>query len=385
MDRFTEWCRDVLYTPELIRAAGVLERSCDLHLSLLYTELGLPDRLGTAKSGAELAAELGFIASASVTLDQMLQRLAVRTGLVTLTPGKPRQFTATAERVDVAAARDELARLKAEMSSIGDRYSASLEFLEFGASKFVYALKDDPELMDRMLSGREKGLEELWDRATNFDPLQDMHGAMGAQAITSFFEGGTILEIGGGTGNGIRHLFPALEKAGKLPSLTKYLFSDISFLFVLGTKKIIRANWPDLACDYLYLDLNKPFADQKVPAGSVDLVYAVNAAHVAKDLGWSAAECLAALKPGGRVVFAERVRVSPAEMAPRELVLNLSIYHRSATETTDDRPFHCYLRPDNWTKVLTRAGFSKVEVWPDLAALQPHFPGQYAAVVVATK
>lgn len=386
MDTFTEWCRDVLYTPEVIRAAGVLERSCDLHLSLLYAELGMAERLAQPKTGGELAAELGFVESASVTLDQMLQRLAVRTDLVTIASGAaPRKFASTAQRVDVASAKRELDALKAEMGTIGERYLASLEFLEFGASRFVHALKDDPELMDRMLSGREKGLEELWDRATNFDPLQDLHGAMGAQAITSFFEGGTILEIGGGTGNGIRHLFPALEKAGKLPSLTKYLFSDISFLFVLGTKKIIRANWPNLACDYLYLDINKPFADQKVPAESVDLVYAVNAAHVAKDLVWSAQQCKDALKPGGRVVFAERVRLSPAEMAPRELVLNLSIYHRSSTERSEDRPFHCYLRPDNWRAILGRAGFSKVEVWPDHAALQSHFPGQYAAVVVATK
>jgi hypothetical protein len=92
-----------------------------------------------------------------------------------------------------------------------------------------------------------------------------------------------------------------------------------------------------------------------------------------------------AVPPGGRVVFAERVRLSPAEMAPRELVLNLSIYHRSSTERSADRPFHCYLRPDNWKAILSRAGFSKVEVWPDHAALQSHFPGQYAAVVVATK
>jgi len=385
IEAFTAWCKDTLYTPEIVRATAILERSCDLQLLLLFHRLGLTEVLGKPLDGAEIAKSLGFVDSASVTLDQMLQRLAVRTPVVRVDNGTPRKFVASGAKIDPVATQAELDTLAQGMAALGERYLASLEFLQFGAEKFVHALKDDPELMDRMLSGREKGLEELWDRATNFDPLQDLHGAMGAEAITSFFQGGTILEIGGGTGNGVRHLFPALEKAGKLSQLTKYLFSDISFLFVLGTKKIIRASWPNLACDYLYLDLNKPFVDQKVPLESVDLVYAVNAAHVAKDLLWSLEQCRASLKPGGKVVFAERVRTSQAEMAPRELVLNLSIYHRSASERSSYRPFHCYLRPENWREALEKAGFSKVEIWPDMAAIGEKFPGQYAAVVVATK
>lgn len=388
MDGFTEWCRDVLYSPEVIGAAAAVDRACDLHLSILYAELGLAERLAQPLDGRSLAAELGFVESAGVVLDQLLQRLAVRTGLVTITTPhatEPRRFASTAERVDVAAARGALAVLRTEQGGFGDRYLTSLDFLDYGASVFVRALRDDPELVDRVLSGREKGLEELWERSTNLDPLQDLHGAMGAQAAATLFEGGAILELGGATGSGVRHLLPALEAADKISRLSRYLFSGTTLLFVLGTKKIVRANWPQLDCAYLFLDLDKPFADQKIAPESIDLVYAVNTAHTAHRLLWSAQQCLAALKPGGRAVFSERVRLGAAEMASRELVVNLSLHHRALTEHHPYRPFHAYLRPADWQGLLSEAGFSQVEVWPDLAALQDHFPAQYAAVIVATK
>jgi hypothetical protein len=84
-------------------------------------------------------------------------------------------------------------------------------------------------------------------------------------------------------------------------------------------------------------------------------------------------------------VFAERVRLRGHEMAPRELTLNLSRYHRCAAERTAYRPMHCYLAPAHWHDVLGRAGFSRCDVLPDLDAVGAEFPEQYAAVVVGTR
>ena len=85
------------------------------------------------------------------------------------------------------------------------------------------------------------------------------------------------------------------------------------------------------------------------------------------------------------MLFAERVRLRPREMAPRELTLNLSVYHRTAAVRTDYRPMHCYLAPEGWHRVFELAGFTSVSIWPDLEALAPEFPDQYAAVVIAEK
>ena len=92
------------------------------------------------------------------------------------------------------------------------------------------------------------------------------------------------------------------------------------------------------------------------------------------------------LEPGGMMVLAERIRRDPRLMAPREIALNLSIYHRTAAKRNSDyRPMHCYLTPANWERVLELAGFSDFIVCPDLERLGEQFPQNYANVVMAEK
>ena len=73
-------------------------------------------------------------------------------------------------------------------------------------------------------------------------------------------------------------------------------------------------------------------------------------------------------------------------MAPRELTLNLSAYHRTAAiRNPVYRPMHAYLSPEHWLRALTLAGFRKSRVLPRVDALSDTFPSQYAAVVVGEK
>ncbi|MCZ6559760.1 MAG: class I SAM-dependent methyltransferase, partial [Gammaproteobacteria bacterium] len=266
----------------------------------------------------------------------------------------------------------------------GQDYLTTLEFLQFGDDKFEYALREDPEFLDRILSGREAEWEELWFRATNTDPLQNVHGIMGAVAIDKLFDSGDILEIGGGTGNGIRNLFSHLSDKNELDRVRQYIFTDISQKFIMSTRREIRADYPDVDTEWRFVDLNVPINQQKIGDGSIDLIYAVNAAHVAKDIIAFLRSCRKTLRPGGRVLFAERIRLTEKDMAPRELALNLSIYHRTAALRNDKhRPMHCYLSPKNWLNVLDQAGYGNAEIWPDLDALNDYFPDQYAAVITA--
>lgn len=378
---FTRWCRTEVFTPAIVEGTRLLERALDLYLLQLYSALDLHRQLAAPRSAASLATALGFHPSAGRALEALLLRLgnsAVvnvqhQAGIAVFCAGSRPAFDAAA-----------LARIHSAMAELGEEHLCSLEFLAFGAEHFVKALKDDPLFMDRVLTGAEREFAGLWDRATNLDPMQNVHGLMGARAVAMLFRGGTLLEIGGGTGNGIVNVLTALQSSGQLAALTSYIFTDISMPFVLGTRHKVRAAFPPLPCEWRHLDINKPFDRQKIPPHSADLIYGVNAAHIGRNTVSVLQRCRQTLKPGGLVVFAERVRQSGREMAPRELVLNLSQYHRTAAQLDCRyRPGHAYLSLQGWRRALQLAGFSAIEIWPDFAAFAGDFAELYAAVIVA--
>lgn len=379
---FDSWCRNRLYTAAIVRAAAVLEEYCDLQLEALYRQLDLASSLSEPRTAAEVAAARGYVPSADVTVHAMLHRLSVRRGVVEASGEHlDARFRHVRSPGDPAAG---LAELREQMAELGPQFPAGLDFLDFGVQCFERALRDEPDFMDKLLSGRDPTFGELWHAATNLDPLQDLHGVMGAEAIARRWSGGTVLEIGGGTGNGIRHVLRRLAEDDALDRLESYVFTDISTRFLMSTRKEISREHPLVDCEWKFLDINEPLRKAKIPTEGITLVYGVNAAHVAEDVVRFLRDCHDLLEPGGMVMFAERVRIDAYLMAPRELTLNLSVYHRSAAMHSETRPMHCYLSPQGWTAALEEAGFEPL-VLPDLDAMHDHFPQQYAAVVVGHK
>ncbi len=382
--RFTSWCRDELFTPEIREATKLINRYCDLQLAWMYRELRMSKHLAQPRKAADFPKLLGFVDSSSIALRNALSRLGERSGVVKVEGDDPLNATYT-HLQEPADPDPELREVRAKLADLGEDFTAATDFIDFGRASFIKSLKDDPDYMDKLLSGRMNDFAELWHRATNADPLQDLHGAMGARVIERLLDGGTILEVGGGTGNGARHLFNHLESNNALHKVGKYIFTDISMRFVLASKHEFEKKWPHVDWAWKFFNLNQGFEAQKFGPESVDMVYAVNAAHVAKDIVAFLKGCRATLKPGGYVVFAERIRMQQHEMAPREFTLNLSVYHRSAPTKASYRPMQCYLHPDNWRDVMRLAGFQECAVLPELDELQGEFPDQYASVIVARK
>ncbi|MEM7564008.1 MAG: class I SAM-dependent methyltransferase [Pseudomonadota bacterium] len=379
---FSVWCQENVFTPHIVEGTSLLQEALDFYLLSIYQKLDLSRLLASPVSTTELTEKLGYVDSAHLTLEALLDRLSSRYQFVQRDVKESKVFFSHIGPTPQPA-RD-IEDIRSEMARLGEDYLAPLEFLQFGFDVWNRALSDDPDYLDAMLSGRESENQELWFRATNTDPLQNVHGIMGAKAIDMLLPRGRILEIGGGTGNGIRNLFQHLDSKNELTRIEHYHFTDISAKFIMGTRHEIRENYPNVSTDWRFADLNKPLSEQKIPQNSFDLIYAVNAAHVAKDIVGFLKSCKATLKPGGRILFAERIRLTPRDMAPRELTLNLSVYHRTAAIRNHDyRPVHCYLSPENWLKVFELAGFKDGDIWPDIDALSESFPNQYAAIVTA--
>src|SRR5439155_19410367 len=136
-----------------------------------------------------------------------------------------------------------------------------------------------------------------------------------------------------------------------LGRLESYIFTDISLSFIMATRQKMKA-YPSLRMEWRLLDMNKAFAAQKYNPGCVDLIYGVNAAHCTRDVVGFLHQCHITLADGGRLVFAERVRMKAYEMPPRELALNLSLYHRTAAISNPGyRPAHCYLTLKGWLRL----------------------------------
>jgi hypothetical protein len=77
--------------------------------------------------------------------------------------------------------------------------------------------------------------------------------------------------------------FPTASKIKQcLSRLQSYVFTDISLSFIVGTKQELSKAYPAVKLQR-YLDTNKPCGEQKFSAESFDLIYGVNAAHVARD------------------------------------------------------------------------------------------------------
>ena len=121
---FTRWCDTHLYTPAIRQGTRIVDRACDLHLTDLYRQLGLGALLATPRTARELANRLVFEPSSHIALEAMLQRLAERTGVVSVDAGPPARFHARAEPPDGAA---ELAALRGAMAELGPGFEVALE------------------------------------------------------------------------------------------------------------------------------------------------------------------------------------------------------------------------------------------------------------------
>lgn len=381
-EHFDQWARETLFKPEHRIGTDILEQAVDIHLERLYLDLDLHRLLQQHDNAKALAQALEFSDSAWIALDAMLMRLAQRHEFLSASVGDDGiQYKAGTAPTDRTS---ELVDLRLRMQDMGTDYVAPMEFLEFGATHFIRSLRDDHTFMDRVLTGQESEFAETWHRATNTDPLQDVHGIMGGKAVELLFEQGSILEVGGGTGNGIRNNLRHLNEAGKLAALERYVFTDVSMQFIVNTRKEFKEQYPSTTCDWRLLNINKDFEAQRIEADSADIVYGVNAAHIAKHTVDFMIECKRVLRPGGLMIFAERVRRSEYDMAPREIVLNLSSYHRTAAiRHPEYRPAHAYLSSDHWMRACELAGFSEYQMWPSPDSVKEYFPDQYASVVIA--
>jgi SAM-dependent methyltransferase len=229
----------------------------------------------------------------------------------------------------------------------------------------------------------------LWlDYFSNANGLYAVNNRVGALALAEWLPPGpaTILELGGGLASGALAALEALAGAGRLGDLREYRFTELVPAFLRRGQAVLEARFPGagfLRC--AALDMNRPFAEQGVEAGSVSAVFAVNTLHVAHDLGATLADILRALAPGGCLVASECIRPFPHQPVYAEFVFNLMEAFRAPRLDPAWRPNGGFLTPEQWARGLERAGFVDVRFLPDVPRLRDRFPSFYVAALGATR
>ncbi|MFI7129707.1 class I SAM-dependent methyltransferase [Nonomuraea sp. NPDC050153] len=149
-----------------------------------------------------------------------------------------------------------------------------------------------------------------------------------------------VIELGGGSGLCTAAVLRALRGTA-----FEYLFTDISRLFTVAATE----RFGDLVTCGL-LDLNEDFT---VKPGSADVVLAGNVLHNATHVGRTLSRIRGLLEPGGRLVFTESTRESPAVLTSMQFLLSGP----------------AFLDEPAWHAALAAAGFE-----PRLSLPEPRSP-----------
>ena len=345
-------------------------------------ETGLERATREPGTAQEIAARTGLEApQALVPLDWTLRLLAARGLLEEIRDGGAPRYRALHPfpALDPAPVALEQKRLDAS-------WMPAYTLAETVARDYPAFLRGEVTGEEVLFSPRRL---RLWiDYFSNDNGLYVVNNRLGALAVEQWLPrpGGAILELGGGLGSGALALLERLEESGRLGEIALYRFTEFVPAFLRRGEQALRARLPELSrAAFGALDMNRAFADQGVPPGSVSVVYAVNTLHVARDLDFTLGEILQALEPGGRLILSECVRSHPRQPIESEFVFNLTETFRSPQLHPRYRPSGGFLTPGQWKDAMETAGFVDVRFLPDILKVHEQAPRFIAAAIGASR
>jgi len=349
-------------------------------LRLVHT-LGLAEALTAGASVEDLISKKNYSPRAAVPLDWFLRKLAAERLVA----------EERSERGTIFKARGPLPAGDPERFETRAR---SIDPRSMPPFTVVRAMVDR---VPEFLAGEKTGEEilfspaklPLWfDYFSNENLLYQINNRLGAEAVyraLPISRPATILELGGGSGSAALAVGERLARDAGLSRIGRYLFSEIVPTFLRRAERSLKARFPEVPFEFLRLDIDRDFAEQGVPAGVADIVYAVNTVHIAKDLGRTLARIRETLKPGGVAIFSECVRPFPGQPIYVEFVFNFLENFTGVATDRATRPNHGFLTPENWRRSFRAAGFDSPEILPDVEELAKHYDAFFVAAVSARR
>jgi len=370
-----------LFTREFILCAEHFDRFTIESVLRLVHDLGLEEELASGVTARDLVARRGFAGRAEIPLRWFFSKLAAAGFLDADGPADDPSFRARGPLPP----------------GDPDAPESRARAVDAGSLPPFAVVRAMVEHVPEFLRGEKTGEEilfaptrlPLWFHYfSNDNLLYQINNRLGAEAVARALPASrpaTVLEIGGGSGSAALALAERLARDGALGRIGRYVFTEIVPTFLRRAERSIRGRFPDLPIEFSRLDMNADFAAQGVAGESVDLVYAVNTVHIAKDLGATLARIRETLKPGGVAVFSECVRPFPGQPIYVEFVFNFLENFTGVALDAATRPTHGFLTPESWRRAFSAAGFERSGILPDVERLARHYDAFFVAAVSARR
>lgn len=229
-------------------------------------------------------------------------------------------------------------------------------------------------------------MQSVWERQTLNMPQRTVERTLCARALLDRMRQPskvTVLECGAGIGAVLRR---ALELPGfveHLPSLGRYIYTDINPFLVEWSRDWFKRNAPaelSSRMEFRVLNLDALQAENAAGARSIDLVLLDDVAHDVVDLHGTLTGLRNLLREDGWLALTENFRQPPQDFLYVEIfAMTLHSYNKARVDP-GRRATHGFMKLAEWRAALGAAGFSDLHVYPE-PAQQSRWP--VGAIVAA--
>jgi SAM-dependent methyltransferase len=369
------------FTASFVRSVNTIEDYGVEWTVELAHELGIAGALARAPATSqELVEQLGFTTAFLPALDWLLTRLVTADLLAAQGTGTQRRYRLPA--VLRPPERERLRRASLEMAASN---LAALDLLDAAGS--VY-----PAVAAGEITGQQAllGPQRIAMWATYFhndNPIYAINNTIAAVAVVNRIPaaGARLLEVGAGGGSASQATLQRLAQCSALDRLAAYRITEPSPFFRRRAQRELTAAYSELPLTFAELDIDRPWGEQGVEPGSMDVIFGANVIHVAHDLAFCLGEAYRALAPGGWLIAEECVRPHTDEAISIEMVFQILESFTDVKTDPEIRPNPGFLTIAQWRKAFAAAGFDSVELVPELERILDRFPLFFSGAFCARK
>lgn len=379
---FEEWYLNELFSTKIRKIWKVTDYYLLQCIFNILKECEIIELLTIPITIKEIISKKGYPEKTASSLEWILDRLALDGYIEIKNEENEKKYKLSNKKIDY-----NLEELKEKALTEDKTTLSTFKMLDLMSKYYPKYLKGEKSGVDILFSPENI---ETTDEYYKNNLFYNVHNIAGAKIVNYDIENRnnpvTILEIGGGLGGGTVEFIKQRVNSNKKIDI-KYYFTDVSNKMLRVVKKEFSKliNDSNFSIEYKKFDFNIPIEEQGFSPNSVDVVWGVNAIHVAYDLRFTLKEIFRLLKDNGSLIVSETVRAIGNKMIQQELILNTLDDYWNVKIDKDIRPIHGFMEWSNWVNALKAAGYSDVKTIPDMKYLESQYDNCYVAVIRGLK